>query len=138
MFHLLVSSNHFRGRGLKLRLLSLKTIAIFFVVKKPMCTSVFPEHFRELKEKDETILIDVRNERERYEEGSIPGHELIDVESPTFSLHLDNLDKQKTYLVYCKTGIRGQRACDMMKRRGFERVVNLEGGIEKWKSTFIR
>ena len=103
-----------------------------------MCQSVFPEMFRELKEKEDTVLLDVRSPREKYEEGYIPGHELIDFGNPNFSLYLDELDRDQTYLVYCRSGNRSKQACELMNKKGFHKVINLEGGIQNWKSAFVR
>ena len=103
-----------------------------------MCQSVDPQRFRVMKEQADVVLLDVRSPKEKYEEGSIPGHELIDFEHPNFSYYLDDLDREKTYLVYCRSGNRSQQACQLMRRKGFERVVSLDGGIQRWKSTFSR
>jgi rhodanese-related sulfurtransferase len=101
-----------------------------------MCQNVNPYIFRDLKEKTNVQLIDVRTPKERFEEGSIPGHLLIDVQKENFIHQVGELDQHKTYLVYCKSGKRSEKACELMTGIGFKDVVNLEGGFEKWKLTF--
>jgi rhodanese-related sulfurtransferase len=45
---------------------------------------------------------------------------------------VDNLDKEKTYFVYCQTGVRSATAMSIMKNIGYKKVFNLEGGIKAW------
>ena len=101
-----------------------------------MCQSIDPQRFRSMKMSDNVVLLDVRTPKEKYEEGSIPGHELLNFEHPNFNYYLDELDRDKTYLVYCRSGNRSKQACQIMKRKGFERVVSLDGGIQRWKEIF--
>ncbi|MCF7797745.1 MAG: sulfurtransferase [Lentisphaeria bacterium] len=35
-------------------------------------------------------------------------------------------------VVYCHHGIRSVHVCHFLAQRGFERVYNLDGGIERW------
>jgi rhodanese-related sulfurtransferase len=46
---------------------------------------------------------------------------------------LEELDKDKTYFVYCLAGGRSAQACGIMKQLGFEKVYNLVGGISQWE-----
>ena len=39
------------------------------------------------------------------------------------------LDQSETWIVYCKGGVRGQQAVDMLKNKGFSKVKNISGGI---------
>ncbi len=48
--------------------------------------------------------------------------------------NLASLDKNKTYLVYCGGGYRSMTAISLMKRAGFTRLVNVNGGF----STLIK
>ena len=45
-----------------------------------------------------------------------------------------NLDKDKTYLIYCHSGRRSQHALDYLKENGFKRLFNMDGGIVEWKN----
>ncbi len=45
----------------------------------------------------------------------------------------EKLEKGRTYLVYCLVGIRSRNAADMMEEFGFEDVVNMVGGIRRWR-----
>jgi len=78
-----------------------------------------------------TEIIDVRSEAE-YSEGKIDGHRLINLNAPDFGQKIDELDKGKTYVVYCRSGGRSGVASGIMVSKGFDKVYNLEGGIQAW------
>ena len=78
------------------------------------------------------VLLDVRSAFE-FKGDKIKGAQNISVSSPDFNSRIENLDKNKTYLVYCQHGPRGKEAAKTMKEKGFQHVYNLSGGIEEWK-----
>jgi rhodanese-related sulfurtransferase len=45
---------------------------------------------------------------------------------------LDELDREKTYIIYCAAGLRGYIAARMMIQNGFGKVKNLAGGFNTW------
>lgn len=77
------------------------------------------------------ILIDVRTPAE-IAKGKIGGAEEIDVLAPQFAEKISKLDKKKTYLLYCKSGVRSTNASHIMVEQGFPKVYNLEGGYDRW------
>jgi rhodanese-related sulfurtransferase len=42
------------------------------------------------------------------------------------------LDKSKTYLVHCASGVRSVKACEQLGRLDFPRLYNLAGGFKAW------
>ena len=52
-----------------------------------------------------------------------------------FEAHMDKMDKTVPIVVYCKSGGRSARACQMLFDAGFKQVSNLEGGILGWIDT---
>ena len=78
------------------------------------------------------ILLDVRTPGE-YSESHLEGAKNVDFFCPDFRAQIENHDREKIYVVYCKKGIRGERTRDLMHNCGFFRVVNIRGGIEGWK-----
>jgi rhodanese-related sulfurtransferase len=84
-----------------------------------------------LSENDDVVLIDIRTLDEFYS-GHIENALNIDFYSSSFRNELDSLDKNKTYLIYCRTGSRTMQASRMMRDLGFEEVYVLEGGINAW------
>lgn len=93
--------------------------------------NISPQEARELMEKEEIIVLDVRAPWE-YSNGHIKSAENLDFTDPDFAENIGNLDKNKKYLVYCKTGQRGGLAMEAMKKAGFKHVYNLRGGYEDW------
>ena len=57
----------------------------------------------------------------------------IEVNLPDFSKEIQALNKNKTYLLYCRSGTRTRKAADAMQKMGFKHVYMLEGGITAWK-----
>lgn len=48
--------------------------------------------------------------------------------------HPDFADKNRTLLVYCKTGGRSALAALNLQRMGYGNVMSIAGGIEAWRS----
>lgn len=78
-----------------------------------------------------SVVLDVRTPTETAE-GMIDGAIAIDYEADNFEAEVDKLDKEKTYLVYCKGGGRSSEACDIMAQKGFKNLYNLKGGYTAW------
>ena len=79
------------------------------------------------------VVLDVRTPEE-VAEGKIPGAIHLDFYSENFADLINELDKSRTYYVYCRLGGRSSKTMEMMLKMGFERVVDLEGGITSWKA----
>jgi rhodanese-related sulfurtransferase len=46
---------------------------------------------------------------------------------------INNLDKNKNYFIYCKSGARSSNACKIMNQLGIPNTYNLIGGIDLWE-----
>jgi len=92
-----------------------------------------PKAFKAKMSEPNTIVLDVRTPAE-IAQGKIPGSFDLDIQNPEFKAEVNKLDKAKTYLIYCKAGGRSGRACSIFKDAGFEKIYNLEGGYDGWKS----
>ncbi len=79
------------------------------------------------------VILDVRTPQE-FTEGHIENAANIDFYSETFRNELDNLDKTKTYLIYCRSGGRSGKALNMMAELNFMEAYNILGGITQWKA----
>lgn len=89
-------------------------------------------HFAEQLIKDvDAVLIDVRTKLE-YDSGHIPNSLLIDIYSSGFAEQINELNKSKSYYIYCRSGNRSYHAARYMLNLGFEKVYNLENGILGW------
>ncbi len=90
--------------------------------------------FKELIEASPTKnIIDVRTDGE-VAIGVIENAKQIDLSNPDFEGAISKLDKSEPVFVYCAVGGRSSRASEVFKNSGFEKVYNLEGGINAWQS----
>jgi len=78
------------------------------------------------------IIIDLRT-WEEYKSGHIEKAINLDYESADFADKLNELDKDKAYLIYGQTDQLSGKALDMMAELGFAEVYNLLGGIAHWE-----
>ena len=119
-----------------MRLIVLYIFALFFT----SCTaqqnkfSLRPSEFNStlLSVKDK-IIIDVRTPEE-FQSGFIKDAENIDYNDVHFAKHIGQLDKSKTYFLYCLSGGRSAQAADMMRKSGFSKVYELQGGMMAWRN----
>jgi rhodanese-related sulfurtransferase len=79
------------------------------------------------------VIIDVRTPEE-FESGRIEDAVNMNRHSDTFVDDLNKLDKDKTYLVYCRAGGRSWDAISIMARQGFTDIYRIDGDIVKWKA----
>jgi rhodanese-related sulfurtransferase/rubrerythrin len=92
-----------------------------------------PDKIREfLRSRDHAgyNLVDVR-QQEEYEDGHLPGTKLIPVGD--LSSRMNELDRAKPTIMYCRSGNRSRVAAGMLIDRGFKDVFSMEGGILAWK-----
>lgn len=86
---------------------------------------------------ENAVILDVRTPEE-FERGIIPNAINIDIyKGQGFIYLIEELDKSKTYYVYCHAGSRSAKACDVMQELGFEKTFNLVGGISEWNGPII-
>ena len=102
------------------------------VANEPSLKQISPQDFS-AKLNEDVVLIDIRT-LDEFNAGHIAGAENLDFYSPQFSSNLDALDKDKTYLIYCRTSSRSSQALNMMRTLGFREVYELEGGIVSWSN----
>ncbi|WP_291275984.1 rhodanese-like domain-containing protein [Flavobacterium sp.] len=82
---------------------------------------------------EDAVILDVRTDEEVIS-GKIPQSINIDIyKGQGFIYKIEELDKDKTYFIYCRSGARSAQACSIMNQLGFEHTYNLEGGIMQWE-----
>jgi len=81
----------------------------------------------------DAVLLDVRTDDE-FKEGHIKDSKHLDLRSADFEAKIAELDKTKTYLVYCAAGGRSAQACKKMSQIGFTNLVDLASGFSGWKA----
>ncbi len=89
------------------------------------------QEFAVLMNDKNVVVLDVRTPKETSL-GKIEGAIEVDVKNSTFVDQINKLDKEKTYLVYCRSGIRSVNACNIMADLGFGHLYNLIGGYGAW------
>lgn len=87
----------------------------------------------ELKNNPEAVILDVRTPEEENE-GLIENSLRINIMENSFPATIMDLDKSKTYYVYCRSGGRSASACQFMDKQGLK-AINVEGGIIAWNQT---
>ena len=86
---------------------------------------------------NDSVIIDVRTPEE-FEISRIPDSINIDFNNPVFFMQeIQKLDKNVSYYIYCRTGVRSANSCLLMKELGFDRTHNLLGGIVEWSGETI-
>ncbi|WP_229684641.1 rhodanese-like domain-containing protein [Deinococcus roseus] len=75
------------------------------------------------------LLIDVREPNE-YQEVHAEGAQLIPLSE--FQQRYAELPKDQELVMICRSGMRSARAGSFLQEQGFEKVVNLAGGIMAW------
>ena len=78
-------------------------------------------------------VLDIRTPGE-FQSGHLPDAILVDFYLQTFSDQLNRLDKEKSYLVYCRTGNRSTNSLGLFKKLKFDKIYHMSTGISGWKS----
>ena len=78
------------------------------------------------------IIIDVRTPEE-FADGHIENAVNIDSRSETFESEIGTLDRDKAYLIYCRSGNRSRGALNLMVKLDFREVYHLSVGITGWQ-----
>jgi UPF0176 protein len=99
--------------------------------------SLSPKEWKEMLEKNEAILIDVRNSYEtkvgHFKNAICPDLETFR-EFPKFARDLKKQydPKSAKIMMYCTGGIRCELYSALMKEEGFENIYQLDGGVIKY------
>lgn len=92
-----------------------------------------------LSEDPSIQLVDIRDIRELWREGAVPGayhaprgvlEFWVDPESP---YHRDLFASGKKFVFFCAGGLRSALATQSVQRMGLKPVAHIAGGFEAWK-----
>ncbi len=87
----------------------------------------------QISQDENAIILDVRTDME-VAEGIIPSAKQMNIQNAgAFMDSANELDKSKSYYIYCKSGGRSAQACMILDSLGFENTYNLLGGITEWE-----
>lgn len=84
---------------------------------------VSPAVAAKLIRKPNVVVLDVRTPEE-FATGHLTGARNLDFRAPGFSEQVRQLDKSKTYVLYCASGNRSGQSTLLMEELGFRKIVN--------------
>ena len=91
----------------------------------------------QIKSDPNAVIIDCRTAME-WDEGIIENSVLLDLfDSHGFMHESEKLDKDKSYYVYCRSGVRSVTACQILESVGIKNTYNLLGGIMSWQDKIV-
>lgn len=95
-------------------------------------SSLDPSAATLLFNREGAIFVDVRPEAD-YRKAHLPG--ALHVSASALEQSLDRLKRyqDKPIIVYCNTGMSTGRVVAQLKKRGFDRVYQLRGGLTSWQ-----
>jgi len=98
--------------------------------------SLTPAGAVKLMNDEDVVVVDVREPSETIG-GKIS--KAVQIPFSSMSKRIGELEKHKnkTLLVYCKTGARSGAACRELSKSGFEKVYSLNGGITAWQEAHL-
>jgi len=95
------------------------------------------EWVEQLANTEDAVVLDVRTDAE-VADGIIANAIHMDIyKGQEFISDIEDLDKSKSYFVYCRSGNRSGQACQIMEQLGFEKAYNLEGGMLEWTGDVV-
>jgi len=77
------------------------------------------------------VILDVRTPQE-FAEGHVPGARNIPHDQLASRIAEVMGEKDKDIVLYCGRGKRAALAADTLKANGFEKLLHLEGDMQKW------
>jgi rhodanese-related sulfurtransferase len=89
----------------------------------------------EFKTKMETasVVVDARTIAEVMETGRIENAIHIDYYNDFLvNFQKQNIDKSANILIYCASGGRSGKACNLLYKEGYTNLTNLKGGMNGW------
>lgn len=83
-------------------------------------------------DKSDWLILDVRTEKE-YNAGHVPG--AVNISHSEIAENMSKLSeyKDKTVVVYCRSGFRAGKAADVLLSHGFTQVKHLDGDMLNWE-----
>jgi len=88
------------------------------------------EELKERRDRGESfVLVDVREPHE-WAISDLPGS--VKIPLATLPQRIDELPRNEEIVVYCRTGGRSGNAVQFLRQRGYDKALNLAGGINHW------
>ena len=97
------------------------------IIKNTLQNLSYEDFFSQASKDENGIILDVRTPEE-FNFNSVTDAINLNYLSHQLADDLEQLEKDKTYYVYCQTGRRSLRVCVLLKNSGFS-VINLDAGL---------
>ncbi|MBK1655741.1 rhd_2599 family sulfurtransferase [Allochromatium vinosum] len=82
-----------------------------------------------LADTEDVLLVDIRTPAE-IAQGMIP--DALQLPMHLIPLKMGEIPKDRDVVIYCRSGARSYQACAYLMQQGYNRVLNLRGGIIAW------
>jgi rhodanese-related sulfurtransferase len=82
-----------------------------------------------LERGDDLVLVDVRTPSE-VAQGALPT--AIHIPMAVIPARATELPRDRDLVIYCRSGARSYHTCQFLAQQGFDRAINLRGGIIAW------
>ena len=105
------------------------TLLVFF--QSSIIQDISKDDVLVLLEDKSIDIIDLRTDKE-FSKGSIKYSYNIDFQKREFIDNLNSLDKEKSYIIYCQSGNRSEKASWIMKSLGFKVIYHYKKGYQYW------
>ena len=105
------------------------TLLVFFQL--PIIQDISKNDVLDLLEDKSINIIDLRTDEE-FSKGSIKYSYNIDFQKREFIDNLNLLNREKAYIIFCKSGNRSEKASLIMKSLGFKVIYHYKQGYQDW------
>ncbi|MDB0043127.1 rhodanese-like domain-containing protein [Flavobacteriaceae bacterium] len=90
------------------------------------------DDFKNQINNDNVLLFDIRT-MDEFNSGHLKGSINIDFyEEKLFDKFFKKVNKSKPIYIYCRSGNRSKKSFEKLKKLGFVKVFDLEGGYKNW------
>lgn len=90
------------------------------------------DDFKNQISKNDVLLFDVRTMAE-FNSGHLKGSVNIDFyDEKLFDKFFNKVEKSEPIYIYCRSGNRSQKSSEKLKKLGFVKIYDLEGGYKNW------
>lgn len=100
-------------------------------------TSLTAKEFADkIEHSDNKVILDVRTPEE-FAGGHLDAAQNIEWNSADFAGKVEGMDKSKEIYVYCLSGGRSAEAAAALRKMGFSKVYELQGGMMQWRNAHL-
>ncbi|RZO82382.1 MAG: rhodanese-like domain-containing protein [Litorivicinaceae bacterium] len=109
---------------------------LYYTENKKAGKSVNTTEATRMINRENALILDIREQKE-FSQGHIAG--AYNLPASVFDKKLSELDRYKTHpvVVVCKMGTSAGSIAKTLKKRGFEQVVRLAGGMSEWTASSL-